>query len=581
MGLPYRPEIDGLRAIAVLAVVLYHAGIGGAGFVGVDVFFVISGYLITSLLLKEHDATARIDLLGFYARRVRRILPAATVVVLATLGAGWFLLPSQAQVHTANSAGAALVFAANIFFQLTSGGYFDSRAEEMPLLHLWTLSVEEQFYVLWPAVLIFLLRFNRVALLAGITLLGVLSFALSEVLIAAGTDAAFYQMPARFWELAAGGLIAAVPARPLPRWAAPAAVVATLAACIWPLGHFPGAGALPAVLGTTLLIAAVHGGARNAFLASAPMVGVGLISYSLYLWHWPLLAFYRATSIGEVTTPMRLALCAAAVLLAIASYRYVEQPFRRLRASKQRLVAIGSTVSAVCAVSACGLALHVQSVLTPLNPAADLPSPRCHAAAMDPAHLKCNLSSRTVLWGDSMGYAWSPAFPDASQATRDACPPFVDYLPADPKPADLKCLSHNASVASLPADTFILVARWTVHPDFDLAPTFEALKGRKVIVLGPSPEMRDQVPKCIQQHAESQCGLTRAEFDARATPILAKLAKLAARYPNVHIVDVSDYFCSETACPPVKDGVPMYWDTNHVSSAAARAFSLRKAGASR
>src|SRR5688572_26325992 len=125
MSIAYRPEIDGLRAIAVLAVVLYHAGVGGAGFVGVDVFFVISGYLITSLLVKEHGATGRIDLLDFYARRVRRILPAATVVILATLGAGVFLLPSQAQVHTANSAGAALVFAANIFFQLTSGGYFD------------------------------------------------------------------------------------------------------------------------------------------------------------------------------------------------------------------------------------------------------------------------------------------------------------------------------------------------------------------------------------------------------------------------------------------------------------------------
>src|SRR5688500_1118300 len=144
MGIAYRPEIDGLRAIAVLSVVAYHAGLGGAGFVGVDVFFVISGYLITALLLREHGKHGRIDLLDFYARRVRRIFPAAAVVVLVVLGlSALFLGPAQ-QAQTSLSAGSALVFGANVFFQFTSGGYFDGAAEEMPLLHLWSLSVEEQ-----------------------------------------------------------------------------------------------------------------------------------------------------------------------------------------------------------------------------------------------------------------------------------------------------------------------------------------------------------------------------------------------------------------------------------------------------
>lgn len=589
MSIAYRPEIDGLRAIAVLAVVLYHAGIGGAGFVGVDIFFVISGYLITSLLLKEQSATGRIDILAFYARRVRRILPAASVVVLATLAAGWFLLPLQAQIHTADSAGAALVFASNIFFQLTTGGYFDPSAEEIPLLHLWTLSVEEQFYLLWPALLILLLRFHRPLLAAGIGALGLVSFASAELLIAAGSDAAFYQMPPRFWELAAGGLIAALPERALPRWLATAGILITLVACIWPFAHFPGVGALPAVLGASLLIGAIHGGARSPVLSSAPMVGIGLISYSLYLWHWPLLAFYRATSIGEGSVQTRLALCALAVLLALASYRYVEQPFRRLRIPGLRLVVSGSAVSTLLALGAYGLGLHLDKAMkshataTAIedNPLAvhaenDWPSRHCHASRTDPPELKCAASSRTVVWGDSMGYAWMPAFPEASQATRDNCQPFVGYLPAEPKPTDLKCLSHNAAAARLPGDTFILAARWAaVSHDFDLAPTFEALKGRKVLVIGPSPQMRERVPRCIRQRAERECAITRAEFDAQAKPLLAKLRKAAAPYANVEIVDVSDYFCSETSCPPVRDGVPMYWDANHVSATAASAFKLR------
>ena len=345
----YRRDIDGLRAIAVLAVVAYHAGLGGAGYVGVDVFFVISGYLITSLLLQEHAATGTIDLLAFYARRVRRIVPAAVLVVLATLGATMALLSAGQVAETANSAGAALVFVANVYFQVNSGGYFDGPAERLPLLHLWSLSVEEQFYLAWPALL--LLTRSRKAFVV----LALASLALAEFWIARGSDAAFYQTPARFWELAAGGIVAASPARALPRWALPAGLVATLAACVVALPHFPGLGALPAVLGASLLIAAVHGGASNAFLASRPMVGIGLVSYSLYLWHWPLLALYRATTI-EQALPVRLALCAVALLLAIATWRYVEQPFRRMRWPEARTVGVGAALSLVLALGACGYA---------------------------------------------------------------------------------------------------------------------------------------------------------------------------------------------------------------------------------
>lgn len=562
MGIAYRPEIDGLRAIAVLAVVLYHAGFGGAGFVGVDVFFVISGYLITSLLLSEYRRTQAIDWMAFYARRVRRIFPAAAVVVLVALAASALLLSPAQQSHTSLSAGSALVFGANLFFQFTSGGYFDGNAEEMPLLHLWSLSVEEQFYFLWPALLIVVLRYRW--LLRAIVGLGLASFLLTEWLIAQGTDAAFYQMPARFWELAAGGLIAALPARAMPRYAVPGGILLTLASCAAPFGHFPGVGALPAVAGACLVIAAVHGGATNTFLRSRPMVGVGLISYSLYLWHWPLLAFYRASDGNG--PQVRLILCGVAVLLAIASHRYVERPFRKMRWPKGRTVVIGGALSASLALAACTYGLQTRG-----DPP-DMPPRICHSMATEGASLKCPPveQTRIVIWGDSMAYAWSPlawdADPKASAFTRDACPPFVGFLPDDTK-ASAKCQDYNAIAVerAKSRDTVILVARWAVHftkpgSEQGLRDTLASLSGvRRVVILGPTPEVG------------MAAGIPRAAFYIAP---LTTLQTIAADYPNVEVRDMADHFCTTTECPLVKEGVALYWDQYHVSSTAVRMFKL-------
>lgn len=582
MGIAYRPEIDGLRAIAVLAVVLYHAGIGGAGFVGVDVFFVISGYLITSLLLREWRDTQAIDLLAFYARRVRRIFPAATVVVLAVLGVSSLLLGPAQQAHTSLSAGAALVFGANVFFQFTSGGYFDGVAEQMPLLHLWSLSVEEQFYFLWPALLIAVLRYRPAWLLRVIAGLAVASFLLAEGLLTQDGDAAFYQMPARFWELAAGGLIAALPTRTLPRHAASAGVLLTLAACILPLGHFPGVGALPAVAGASLVIAAVHGGASNALLASRPMVGVGLISYSLYLWHWPLLALYRATTVGDGSQNVRLALCALAVVLAIASYRYIEQPFRRMRWPKGRTVAIGATLSAALALSACMVGLREQPKETSArdpHPAAtaaeqDRSDDHCATTIFDLSVPRCPHADKVAVWGDSTASSWRPAFPaDAGQFSMTKCPP-MDWLPDKPLPGNYKCRQYVRDVAEYITrfDTIVLIALWQSYPDrAGLSKTLAKLAPvRRVVIVGPTPVMRAEVPRCMRLGKLDDCAISRAEFDAHAGPILAELRAMSKPYPNVEVIDLTPQLCTDTACPPMKDGAPLYWDSFHVTATTAR-----------
>jgi peptidoglycan/LPS O-acetylase OafA/YrhL len=608
-GIAYRPEIDGLRAIAVLQVVLYHAGVGpGAGYVGVDVFFVISGYLITLLLLREWAACGRIDLAAFYARRVRRIFPAALLVVVTTLFAGAVLLSPDQFAHMARSAAASALFVANLFFQFASGGYFDTRSDEMPLLHLWSLAVEEQFYLAWPALLIVLLKWRSRLLLPLLGVLAVASLALAEALILPRPEAAFYQMPARFWELAVGGLIAFVPVRERNgAWMAASGLVLVLAAGAVPVAYFPGFGALAPVLGAGLVIAAVHGGGAlgvaGSLLRSAPMLTVGLLSYSFYLWHWPLLALFRATTVGEGELWIRLLLCLIALVLAAASYRYVEQPLRRAQHARWRVLLCGGAVSALVAATAFVWSLHAQRQALgtddPLARAAyaDRPpdSGRCHYQRGSSDFPRPNCESRPrvaptiAIWGDSMALAWKPlawrlareGSTSAIAWSRDSCPPLFDFRAENGRPPDAQCAEFVRYVADQTQGlrTLFLVMSLGKAGLGDrvaaLERTLSAVSPNvgRVIVLGPTPHLRDTVPKCIRSGQLQQCAVRRAEFDMIAAPQVAALRALAARYPNVEVIDMTSFFCTATECPAVKDGMPLYWDEHHVSTSAVEAFA--------
>lgn len=574
MKLAYRPEIDGLRAIAVLAVVAYHAKLGGAGFIGVDVFFVISGYLITSLLLREQAETGRIDLLAFYARRVRRIFPAAIVVVIAVLAASGILLTAEAVADVAASAGASAVFGANFYFQSVTGGYWSADSEQMPLLHLWSLAVEEQFYLFWPALLIFI---PRMRVRASLVALAIASLCLAEWLVRTHPTAAFYQMPSRFWELAAGGLIATLPSRAVPRWLFPGGIVVVLAACVFATPTFPGVGALPAALGAAAVILATHSGQTNAFLRSRVMVGVGLISYSLYLWHWPLLVFYR-NAVIDPDPQIVFLVCIAAVVLAALSYRFVERPVRRMRWPSRRMVFAGAAAMTLLAATACAVDYQARRYAAAHadNPAAvfasqDVPDQACHEATMDAAKVRCSIGER-VVWGDSVAWSWSPAFP-GSIATRDACPPAVGFLVQTERYNPRGCVRFNDAVLREAADAKVVVlsANWRQYPGFDLSKTLDALTGQ-VLIIGPTPEMKLRVPDCIRRHAETECGESRAEFDAEAKPILARLREQTAGHPNARVIDMTDQFCTATTCPPVMNGVALYWDKHHITTTAARRF---------
>ena len=599
----YRAEIDGLRAIAVAAVVLYHAAaLPAAGFVGVDIFFVISGYLITGLLLQEHAASGRIDVLAFYARRARRILPAVIAVELAALAAASMLLPPEELVRTAQSATASALFGANFFFEALTG-YFSPRAEQMPLLHLWSLSVEEQFYLFWPALLLVLLRLRARRVGGAIALAGALSFALAEWLVRTHPDAAFFQMPARFWELAAGGFVATTRAGVvLPRWLPALALLGIVAACCMPAPYFPGAGALLAVAATATLLWCVHGGGDlglpGALLRSPPMVGIGLVSYSLYLVHWPLLAFYRATTVGNGEVGTRLALCLGAVVLAFLSYRYIEQPLRRQRAPRARVVVGGAAASLLLAAAAAAYAYAVaadEAARPRDNPLAikaesDLPTGwhRCHYQVWDTQFPKCEYpAARTALWGDSMAMSWWPAFENAAKFTRDACGPFVGYVARDPRPAQAHCRDWNAQVAIAvrSMDTVVLAARWADHftparaaeLESGLRATLAALHDvTQVLIVMPTPELRDDVPHCIRRN--ERCDISRAQFEAQSADARARLQAVAGEFPNVRLIDATDYLCTADVCPGVKDGVALYTDSHHISATAARAVTWHVVG---
>lgn len=362
----YRPEIDGLRAIAVLAVVLFHAGMDWlpGGYVGVDVFFVISGYLITSIIWRE-CREERFSLVHFWERRARRIMPAVTVVVLVTLLAGWFLLLPRDFKALGQSSVAQATMLSNFYFWHMSG-YFDQASELKPLLHTWSLAVEEQFYLIFPIGLYFVRRKSK-AFIAGLFgTVFLVSLALGVWQTHNYPDSAFYLLPARMWELMVGALLAlAMGRRQLPggprfRSAvsfAGLAMIAYAVFCYSSSTRFPGGAALLPCAGSALVISGGGGHRVAGLLSTKPMVGIGLVSYSWYLWHWPMFAFLNYW-IHDPSLALRWGVVVMSLAFAWISWRWVEQPFRKKGNGLSRSGVFA--MAAVCTVlmTGLGLALH-------------------------------------------------------------------------------------------------------------------------------------------------------------------------------------------------------------------------------
>jgi len=362
----YRREIDGLRAIAVLPVILFHAGfeVFSGGFIGVDVFFVISGYLITSIILQQQDQ-GTFSIAEFYIRRARRILPALFVVMLSCIPFAWvWMLPSQFDDFS-QSIIAVVVFASNILFWKQSD-YFEAASEEKPLLHTWSLAVEEQYYLVFPLFILIFWRAGKQNLVYIIALVTIVSFAMAEYASRFHPNANFYLTPTRAWELLAGSLAAfALHQRVIKSNSFLAGLGLVLifisifafdSSLRWPSIY-----TIVPVLGTALIILYTS---KNSFvytfLSTRVLVGVGLISYSAYLWHQPLFAFAKIKSVGEPSVWLMLMLAAISILLAYFTWRYIEAPFRdRVKLNAKKFAALGTaTVTTLLLVGVFGYATN-------------------------------------------------------------------------------------------------------------------------------------------------------------------------------------------------------------------------------
>ncbi len=507
----YRADIDGLRAVAVLPVVLYHAGAPGVpgGFVGVDVFFVISGFLITRILAREMD-DGRLSIARFYERRARRILPALMAMLAVSLAAGWFLLLPGELEDLAKSGLATTLFVSNLWF-LRTLDYFAPAAELLPLLHTWSLAVEEQFYIVFPLLLLLLQRRTRGTLVAVVAALSAISFVVATVGVVHAPSATFYLASSRAWELGIGALLALTPlrihaARPGLReavaWAGLAAILASVV-LIDSSMPFPGPTAAPAVLGSAALIWAGGAGSTrpSRLLSLRPVVFVGLISYSLYLWHWPILAFLRARA-GSVDLEPAVAAAAVALAFVIAtlSWRFVERPFRKPAARRAHgmypLVAAGAAIAGAATlcvglVVAKGAGARFDpEVIAAYEAAKRAPlqrSDRFLCNDRDPSEGLCRLGAGPatprdgpadfLLWGDSHAMYAVPAADLAAQeagrtgllAIKVSCPPLLGVDRVD-EGEDHGCARFNEAVieelrSRSDVPLVILAARWALNAE--------------------------------------------------------------------------------------------------------------------
>jgi peptidoglycan/LPS O-acetylase OafA/YrhL len=452
--LVFRPDIQGLRGISVLAVLIFHLGAGlPGGFIGVDVFFVISGFLMTGLIADEFAKRGTLSFTGFYGRRIRRIFPALLAMILITTALAYFLLLPGDYREFAESGASAALSLSNVFFYFTTG-YFDSPAETKGLLHTWSLGVEEQFYLIWPAIMLGLTRIAQgrrramAALLLGLTGAG---FLVSIYGVLTDQKAAFYLLHARLWELAAGGVLVFAPqfkGQWTSRWIGEAppiaglALIAGSALLLSPESPFPGWNALPAVAGAAFIVNPAGASSLAAALLSfRPLRFVGTISYSLYLWHWPLIVFWRQYRSGEALTHLEAAaLAGVAVLLAAAAWKWIEEPLRRpfpARAVLPLGLAAAGAVAAVALgiVAAKGFPGRIDPKLAALTSLQTMWDWNCPHAAK-PLAVDCAVgadwegaAARGVIWGDSHAEHLLPLIDLAGRESGRAIALFGDCPP--------------------------------------------------------------------------------------------------------------------------------------------------------
>lgn len=603
----HRADVDGLRALAVLPVLLFHfhpSAMSG-GFIGVDIFFVISGFVISKSILDDL-ANGKFTVVNFYFKRIRRIFPALTAVLLLTsLAAVLFLLPSDL-VDYSQSLAATSAFVSNLYFWKSSG-YFAIGAQLRPLLHTWSLAVEEQYYVVAPIAFLLIWSYGKRRWLSYLLPVLLLSFICSIAAIFVAPTANFFLLPTRAWELLCGAIVAfggiKAPARTAFREAVALLGLVLIGFGLFVLDEkdaFPGWNALYPCIGTTLLIYAGGTGSVdrppvvNRFLATSPLVAVGRISYSLYLVHWPLVSLARYATLREPTAAEVIFLFGASFILAWLLWKYIELPFRGINFRYRLRTLVGGVCAMLIVALIGGVGVvkqglparypyfserHIYGVqewggdacfqqnASKVTPWDALACTRAHGSA-----------GRTLVWGDSFAAQYMPGVlrdakridADVLQYTFAGCPPILAYFSL----ARLGCSQFNGNVLSIieeqKIDTVVIAARWSETPSRALArlnETVDAIRSRgvRVFVFGQSPEFIADVQHIdflSKQYAEPKASWTIA-FDPRLN------SSMRSRASDATFVDPLSFLCNGVRCVYRTDKEFLYADYGHFSAAGS------------
>jgi peptidoglycan/LPS O-acetylase OafA/YrhL len=599
----YRPDVDGLRAVAVLPVVLFHAGVAGfgGGFVGVDVFFVISGYVITLRLLSDLQE-GRFSIIDFYERRVRRIFPALFFMIGLTTVAAWFILLPPNFEDYSKSALATALFGSNIYFWKFSG-YFDPSAQLRPLLHTWSLAVEEQYYIFMPIAMYVAYRFLKARWLLVFMPVVVLSFALSIYATTTAPTANFFMLPTRAWELLLGALLVlAPPPAPSRKGIAEAIGLAGLALILYAVftyteeTPFPGVSALPPVLGSAMVIwsGTAHSTLVARGLSWRPMVWTGLLSYSLYLAHWPIAVFFRYITLRDPTLLESATIVVASFALAWFSWRFIEQPFRMKGNPfpRKRLFAMAAT--AMLLVSAVGVAGVMSSGAAFRYPGFEEPQVagreewkerKCFIEGdqgwRDWGGKDCFITSgqaeNALLWGDSFAAHYVPGIArNASEIpfnvinyTAAGCPPMLSYYSY----ARPNCQEFNQHALELIKEhdikAVVLSSRWHSMKSRGLdgiRSTIEALNamGVRTYIIGQSAEFGANIDLLDYRSGSADTAAWLTNIDPVVNSELKHYVGTDATF-----IDPMSFLCKGDICNFKSDGIFRYIDYGHFSTTGA------------
>jgi len=614
----YRREIDGLRALAVVPVIFFHAGFQAfsGGFVGVDVFFVVSGYLITTIILTELQIET-FSIANFYERRARRILPALFLVLFVCLPFAWLWLLPQDMKSFSESLVAVSIFSSNVLFWRTSG-YFDAAAELKPLLHTWSLAVEEQYYLFFPVFLVLTWRFGKRWILFLLAIAVVASLAAAQWGSISKPAATFYLLPTRAWELLAGAFAAffllrqnAVPQRTMVRECGAAIGFALVLYSIFAFDRqtpFPSLYTLAPVLGATLVILCADANTViGKILGRKLLVGVGLISYSAYLWHQPLLALTKHRILDDLSNSVALMLVLVTFVLSYFSWKYVERPFRnRNLTSRAQVVQFGIAGSLFfIAFGLTGLFTRAfEPTVTNISVyEGDVGHLDFHKYVSD-KYFKCtpeSIAAEALVWagflrcmqskntadidiallGDSHAEHLFLGLADSLQHKNVAFYIKGSYslLSNSDFDAIYKHVLNTKSIRSV-----LLTMHW-VHRvnqipksttlERELGNTVRALidAGKTVYLLDDVPRFPFPPERCkylAARFSRAICEVPTAQIRKYEKTYLAELEHVAAQFPSLHFLKISDLLCREVSCSMVKNGVLMYRDTNHLNILGSR-----------